>query len=186
MSPTGRPEGEHRSAKREGDPASPTGRPEGEHRSAQHEGIPVPTLPTSEATHRLVAFYENLAAADVARLGDLYAPDAYFRDPFNEVRGVEALQRIFDAMFQQLADCRFRIVDTVVDEGGALLVWDFTFRIRRFRPQVEQRIHGASHLRFDAAGLVVHHRDYWDAADELYAKLPLLGPVLRFLKRRLG
>jgi steroid delta-isomerase len=186
MSPTGRPEGEHRSAQREGDPASPTGRPEGEHRSAQREGIPVTTLPTTAATRRLVDFYENLAAADVARLGDFYAPEAYFRDPFNEVRGVEAIQRIFGAMFEQLADCRFRIVDTVVDERGALLIWDFTFRIRRFRPQVEQCIHGASHLRFDTTGLVVHHRDYWDAADELYAKLPLLGPVLRFLKRRLG
>ena len=165
---------------------SPTGRPEGEHRSAQREGIPVTTLPTTAATRRLVDFYENLAAADVARLGDFYAPEAYFRDPFNEVRGVEAIQRIFGAMFEQLADCRFRIVDTVVDERGALLIWDFTFRIRRFRPQVEQCIHGASHLRFDATGLVVHHRDYWDAADELYAKLPLLGPVLRFLKRRLA
>ena len=101
------------------------------------------TLPTTAATRRLVDFYENLAAADVARLGDFYAPEAYFRDPFNEVRGVEAIQRIFGAMFEQLADCRFRIVDTVVDEGGALLIWDFTFRIRRFRPQVEQCIHGA-------------------------------------------
>ena len=38
MSPTGRPEGECRSAQHEGSPVSPTGRPEGEYRSAQHEG----------------------------------------------------------------------------------------------------------------------------------------------------
>ena len=38
MSPTGRPEGEYRSAQQEGSPVSPTGRPEGEYRSAQHEG----------------------------------------------------------------------------------------------------------------------------------------------------
>ena len=40
MSPTGRPEGECRSAQHEGSPVSPTGRPEGECRSAQHEGSP--------------------------------------------------------------------------------------------------------------------------------------------------
>jgi steroid delta-isomerase len=152
----------------------------------QHEVTPGTALPATEATRRLVAFYENLAAGDLARLGDLYAPGAYFRDPFNEVRGVEAIQRIFRDMFEHLADCRFRIVDTVADERGALLTWDFTFRIRRFRPQVEQRIHGASHVRFDALGRVAYHRDYWDAAEELYAKLPLLGPVIRWLKRRLG
>jgi steroid delta-isomerase len=164
---------------------SATGRPEHELRSARREGTPS-ALPAAEAALRLVAFYENLAAADVARLGEIYAPDAYFRDPFNEVRGVAAIQKIFGDMFEHLAECRFRILDTVVDERGGLLIWDFTFRIRRFRPQVEQRIHGASHVRFDAAGLVVHHRDYWDAADELYAKLPLIGPVIRWLKRRLG
>jgi len=41
MSPKGRPEGEYRSAQREGTPVSPTGRPEGEYRSAQHDGSPV-------------------------------------------------------------------------------------------------------------------------------------------------
>ena len=165
---------------------NPTGRPEGEHRSAQHEGTAASTPPATEATRRLVAFYENLAAADVARLVDLYAPDATFRDPFNEVRGVAAIQRIFANMFEHLADCRFRILDTVIDERGTLLTWDFTFRIRRFRPQVEQRIHGASHVRFDALGRVTYHRDYWDAAEELYAKLPLIGPVIRWLGRRMG
>ena len=41
MSPKGRPEGEYRSAQREGAPVSPKGRPEGEYRSAQREGAPV-------------------------------------------------------------------------------------------------------------------------------------------------
>ncbi len=102
---------------------SATGRPEREHRSAQREGGEAPALPATAAARRLVAFYENLAPADLARLGfyenlapadlarlgDLYAPNAYFRDPFNEVRGVEAIERIFADMFENLDDCRFRI-----------------------------------------------------------------------------
>ena len=143
-------------------------------------------VPVREAAARLVAFYEGLDAADVERMAEFYAADAYFRDPFNEVRGVAPIQRIFRHMFDDLADCRFTILDTIVDERGAVLVWDFTFRIRRYRPRIERRIHGASHLRFDAAGRVSHHRDYWDAAEELYAQLPLIGTVLRFLKRRLA
>jgi rhodanese-related sulfurtransferase len=47
MSPTGRPEGEYRSAQHEGSPMSPTGRPEGEYRSAQHEGSPMSRYPAS-------------------------------------------------------------------------------------------------------------------------------------------
>jgi hypothetical protein len=32
---------------------------------------------------------------------------------------------------------------------------------------------------------VADHRDYWDAAEELYEKLPVLGALMRLLKRRL-
>jgi hypothetical protein len=40
-------------------------------------------------------------------------------------------------------------------------------------------------LEFNAQGLVALHRDYWDAAEELYEQLPLLGTVLRGVKKRL-
>jgi steroid delta-isomerase len=47
-------------------------------------------------------------------------------------------------------------------------------------------VRGATHLRFNGRGKVVYHRDYWDAAEELYAKLPLLGALMRWLRRRLA
>ena len=33
-------------------------------------------------------------------------------------------------------------------------------------------------------GRIVMHRDYWDVAEELYEKLPLIGALMRWLKRR--
>ena len=45
-------------------------------------------------------------------------------------------------------------------------------------------IHGASHLQFDDNGRVAVHRDYWDAAEELYEKLPVVGGLMRWLRRR--
>lgn len=47
----------------------------------------------------------------------------------------------------------------------------------------EQCIRGATHIRFAADGRVEFHRDYWDAAEELYEKLPVLGTLMRGLKR---
>jgi limonene-1,2-epoxide hydrolase len=141
---------------------------------------------TDDRAARVIEFFERLQPQDVRRLGEIYARNAYFRDPFNEVRGVTEIERIFDDMFLRLADCRFAIQDAVADESALMLTWDFTFRIRRYKPQTEQKIHGASHLKFDASGRIAYHRDYWDAADELYAKLPLIGPVMRMLKRRLA
>jgi steroid Delta-isomerase len=152
-----------------------------------------PAMPSIERQHgaddalgRVIAFFEHMSAADLPRLGEIYAANAYFRDPFNEVRGLAAIARIYGAMFAALADCRFRIVDTVADARGVLLTWDFTFRIRRWKPDVVQTIHGATHLKLDASGRIAYHRDYWDAADELYAKLPVIGGLMRYLKRRLA
>jgi hypothetical protein len=138
------------------------------------------------AIARVREFYERLSPANVDRLDAIYAPGAYFRDPFNEVRGLPGIRRIFAQMFENLVDCRFAFLDEIVDERGAFLTWDMTFRIRRLSPGETRRIHGATHLRFAPDGRVAYHRDYWDSAEELYAKLPLIGPVMRWLKRRLG
>ncbi|MCA0424309.1 MAG: nuclear transport factor 2 family protein, partial [Proteobacteria bacterium] len=39
-------------------------------------------------------------------------------------------------------------------------------------------------LRLAADGRIAEHRDYWDAAEELYEKLPAIGALMRWLKRR--
>jgi steroid delta-isomerase len=137
----------------------------------------------AEAVARVVAFFERIAPTDVARIGEIYAAEAYFRDPFNDVRGVDTIARVYARMFEQLEDCRFVITETLAEGRSALLVWDFTFRIKRWRPRTVQTIHGATHLHFAPDGKVAYHRDYWDAAEELYAKLPLIGPVLRALRK---
>lgn len=141
---------------------------------------------SAEALARLRAFWEGLTPARVAALGEVYAEDAYFRDPFNEVRGLPALQAIFSRMHETLDDPRFTIVETIREGDRAVLVWDFDFRIRAWKPRVAQRIHGLSVVRFGPDGRVAWHRDYWDAAGELYAKLPLVGPLVRYLARRMG
>ena len=138
------------------------------------------------AALRAKAFFESISPADVARLDAIYAEDAYFRDPFNEVTGVSEIARIFGAMFEHLDDVRFTIVETVADPGGAMLTWDMRYRVRRWRPDETRTIHGATHLRFAPDGRIAYHRDYWDAANELYAKLPLIGPVMRWLRRKLA
>ena len=138
------------------------------------------------AAVRAKAYFESISPADVPRLGTIYTEDAYFRDPFNEVTGVSEIARIFGAMFEHLDDVRFTILETVADDGGAMLTWDMSYRVRKWRPHQRQVIHGATHLRFAPDGRIAYHRDYWDAAEELYEKLPLIGPLMRWLRRRLG
>ncbi len=133
----------------------------------------------------LVDYFQSLTRESVAGLERHYAPDAYFKDPFNEVTGSIEIQRIFRHMFDRVREPRFIVTERVVGSNGAVLVWNFRFLMRSWQPATAQVVRGVSHLRFDDAGRVVYHRDYWDAAEELYAKLPLLGFVMRALQRAL-
>lgn len=135
----------------------------------------------SAAAARIVALFESIERHDIARLGDYYAPDAHFRDPFNDVRGVPAIQRVFRHMFDALQSPRFVVRSTLQQGERLFIVWDFVFALRR--GGAEQRIEGGSLLRLDAEQRIAEHTDYWDAS-ELAAPLPLLGRVLRWLKRR--
>ena len=133
----------------------------------------------------LIRFYEALTPASVADFADHYADDAYFKDPFNEVRGLAAIQRIFSHMFSQVSEPRFKVTGQVADAGGAMLIWEFRFRVGLWGRGEAQVMRGVSHLQFDAAGKVIYHRDYWDTAEELYMKLPGLGCLMRGLRRLL-
>ena len=134
---------------------------------------------------RVVAAFEGLAPDNLDALCRLYADDARFKDPFNDVRGQAALRAIFVHMFQALDNPRFEIGERVVQGDQCFLTWDFRFHMKRF-DRKEQTIHGGTHLRFGADGRITLHRDYWDAAEELYEKLPVVGALMRWLKRRAG
>jgi steroid delta-isomerase len=144
------------------------------------------SMDAAQALDRLADYFENMSAASVALMGDYYADDAAFKDPFNDVHGLPAIRRIFSHMFRQVAAPRFIVTARMAGADGATLVWEFHFRARFGLKEEAHRIRGASHLRFDAAGKVDYHRDYWDAAEELYGKLPLLGGLTRALARKLA
>jgi steroid Delta-isomerase len=136
------------------------------------------------ALARLIPWFESLTPQSLQRLGDFYAADARFKDPFNEVRGISAVEHVFAHMYVALHEPRFAVRDIVAEGDQCFLTWDFLFRFKRFSPTVEQCVRGGSHLVFARDGRIALHRDYWDAAEELYEKLPAVGALMRWLKRR--
>jgi hypothetical protein len=139
---------------------------------------------TRAAIDPLCHWFESLSPDSLARLGEFYTADARFKDPFNEVRGIPAITRVFEHMFDSLTEPRFVVTSRLVEGEQCFLVWEFRFRFQRFDTSTEQVVRGGSHLRLAPDGRVSDHRDYWDAAEELYEKLPVVGGLMRWLKRR--
>jgi hypothetical protein len=138
----------------------------------------------AKTVDEVLAYFENLSPQSLSQLDRYYASQARFKDPFNDVTGLKEITRIFAHMFVSLIEPRFVITERVSQGMQCFVTWEFRFEFRGFHKHQEQVILGASHLVFDADGLVVLHRDYWDAAEELYEKLPVVGSLMRWLKRR--
>jgi len=131
-------------------------------------------------------FLEALTPSALAGLDQLAAADLHYHDPFVDVRGIEAVKRVYLLMFEDVDDPRFTFTRTACDGDTCFLRWHFTCRpktIRRGQPWV---CDGVTELRFDAAGRVVEHNEHWDAGEQIYEKIPVLRIVIRWVKRRVS
>lgn len=138
------------------------------------------------AIEDVVRYFETITPDSLAEIGRVYTGDAFFKDPFNEVNRLEDIRAIFERMFEALIEPRFEVVNRIVDGEQVMLEWEFTFRIRRWKPEIVQTVRGVSHLRLAPDGRIAYHRDYWDTAEELYSKLPLIGGLMRFLRSKMA
>ena len=134
-------------------------------------------------TQQLINQFESLSLESVDQLTNLYATHALFKDPFNQVIGREAIKQIFVHMFSQVNNPRFLINSVLEDDQHASLTWDFRFEFKS-SPQHSEIIRGCTWFTFNDHDLITEHRDYWDAAEELYEKLPLIGSLMKWLKKR--
>lgn len=129
-------------------------------------------------------FFENLnQEISVEAFRSIYDDAVVFKDPFNEVKGVEAVHKIFAHMYDNLKKPRFVITEYIGTQDTAYVKWDFMFTFKGEKK--EECFEGVSRLTLNAQGRVISHTDYWDAAENIYEHLPLLGALLRFVKRKI-
>jgi predicted SnoaL-like aldol condensation-catalyzing enzyme len=139
----------------------------------------------SDAGAAYVRFYESLTRDTVGELARHVADDIHFKDPFNDVRGRAAYERLLVRMFDAVPDIKFVVTHRAVAGDVCFIRWRSVGTLPRLgsAPWV---IEGASELRFSDDGRVREHIDHWDAAAQFYERLPIVGPILRFIRRRVA
>lgn len=136
---------------------------------------------------RYARLFETISPAALAELDSYFAPDARFKDPFNDVRGVPAIRHVFARMFETCLDARFVVTHSMLHEDHAMLAWTMSFRPNAALLRKQHwEIPGTSLLRFAPDGRILEHVDYWDSGSYFYARLPVFGALVRALRRRAG
>lgn len=131
-----------------------------------------------------VACFEALSPETLAQLSNVMTDDIHFVDPFNDVRGLKQVEKIFAHMFASLDNPAFQVTHAVVSDGPeprGLLRWQLSSSLNG-KPY---SIIGMSEVGFAADGRVCEHIDHWDAGAQFYERLPIIGWLLRKIRARL-
>lgn len=137
-----------------------------------------------KAIERFKEFYK-IFSADIIRksINDVYATNAYFRDGFREVQGVENLEKYFLSSTETFHECTFDIQDVASHEGNYYYRWVMNLVLKRNKEDKLQAV-GMSHVRYDKNGKILFHQDYWDTG-VIFEKIPVLGPVITWIRNRI-
>jgi hypothetical protein len=128
----------------------------------------------------MAGFFNGLSLEKLDHLGDIYSPAVEFQDPLQQTRGLADLRKVYQQLFQQLADLAVTVTDAHGDERTGFLLWTLRYQLRG----KDRVITGTSHLQFAPDGRVAVQRDSWDASFPVYGEFPLLGWIMRGIQRR--
>jgi len=125
------------------------------------------------------SWFNELSPDTLDRLPEVYAPDATFRDPINEARGIARIRAVFEDLFEQLDDVRVTVHDRKGDDGSGFVLWTMRYRFRGR----DRKIEGVSYFRFNADGLVKSQQDHWDASFPIYGEFPVIHSLMKGIRR---
>lgn len=132
-----------------------------------------------------IRFYEALSPASLSDIGAVCHEDICFKDPFNETLGLDAYKALLEGMFQSAPDITFRVLHCAYDGEVCFLRWDSQATVKALGKE-PWAVKGMSELRFSEDGRIISHIDHWDAASQFYERLPVIGFLLRAIRRRVA
>jgi hypothetical protein len=146
-----------------------------------------PNSPEAEAgIARFTKFFSDMTEESVRGLTrETYAPDAFFNDTLKTVRGADAIEHYFLETVKNAESVRATVQDVSVSDGNYYVRWTMDVRLAKFKRGQTLRSIGITHLRFDDAGRILIHQDYWDSTGGFFEHLPVVGGILRAIKSRI-
>lgn len=138
------------------------------------------------ALEKFLKTYNKLNSHNLELLAEIYSRNVRFIDPVHEINGLQDLQRYFAALYENSNSVSFTFEEQVGDAHSAFVSWKMHFSHPSLDRGKTITVNGVSHLRFNSDGLVAYHRDYFDLGAMAYEHIPILGTLVRTVKRRLA
>lgn len=129
-----------------------------------------------------IRLFEELSVERLDDIESFVSANIKFKDPFNDLSGIDSFRRLLMEMLNNVKELKFTVTHRAWAEGVLFVRWSFQGELKWLGCW---KVQGMSEINFDERGFVCQHIDYWDAAEQFYEKLFLIGTILRFIRRRL-
>ncbi|TQV73591.1 nuclear transport factor 2 family protein [Aliikangiella marina] len=129
--------------------------------------------------------YHDLDSSNIDIIESVYAADIEFTDPFHRVDGLQALKEYFQGMYSNVKAISFEFGESIAEGNTYFIHWVMKLSHPKLNGGKEITVPGATYLKVNESQQVIFHRDYFDAGVMLYEQLPVLGGLVKLIKRRL-
>ena len=147
------------------------------------------TAGSVEEVQAIARFTDFLREWDPETIADnvrsVYASEAYFNDTIKEIHTNEHIAHYLAESLGATEMVRIEVMDVARSGVDYYFRWVMDIKFRDLNNGAWTRSEGMSQIRFDREGKVLLHRDFWDAAGGLFAYMPVVGSLLKWIKGRL-
>jgi len=139
---------------------------------------------------RFRELYKDLASLQVDDLEGIYHTDIVFQDPVATHKGIDQVKQYFKRLLTNATHCTFTIHSIIHchdnDENVEhVVVWTMMLKTPKLNNGQAITLDGTSVLKV-RDDRICFHRDYYDMGQMIYEHVPLLGSVVKKLKKRLA
>ena len=135
-----------------------------------------------ETVEKFKAYFNQMKLGNDTILNEIYSDNVIFIDPIHQINGIENLKSYFKKLDGNLIKGSFRFIDESIRDNTAYLQWEMNLHLKRPRKNVKAS--GISVLTVEQK--ITKHRDYFDAGELFYENIPLLGKIIRSLKKKIA
>ncbi|MDX1573063.1 MAG: nuclear transport factor 2 family protein [Methylophaga sp.] len=138
---------------------------------------------TVKAFGKIFANLQNDDLADI--INEVYADHLYFNDTFRTLRDKQALIRYLTKTGETVDSLGVTIMDIARSDNEVYIRWSMNMQFTVLGKAIKSDSVGVTHLRFNDAGEIILHQDFWDSADAFYQHIPIIGMWVRQIRGQL-
>ena len=108
-----------------------------------------------------------------------------FNDTFRTFRDRKSLTAYLQKTGETVDKLNVEINDIARSGNDVYVRWSMYMQFSVLGKTVNSDSVGMTHLRFNEAGEIILHQDFWDGADAFYQHLPVIGMGIRQIRGQL-